>query len=68
MQTLTESMGKNHRRYWNGVECFLKWSPKRSVSNNKSWNEMFHFKIRTNATFYKKKKKINKKKIKKKKK
>ena len=45
MQTLNESVGKNHRRYWNRVDYFLKWNPKRSVSNNKNLNENLHFKI-----------------------
>ena len=40
--------GQNHRSYWNIVDCFLKWNPKRSISNNKFWNENFHFKIRKN--------------------
>ena len=26
--------GQNHRRYWNIVDCFLKWNPKRSISTN----------------------------------
>ena len=38
--------GQNHRRYWNIVDCFLKWNLKTSASNNKIWNENFHFKIR----------------------
>ena len=37
--------GQNHGWYWNIVGGFLKWNPKRSVSNNKFWNENFHFKI-----------------------
>ena len=47
--------GQNHRRYWNIVDCFWKWNPKRSVSNNKFWNENFHFKIcKKKAAFYSK--------------
>ena len=43
--------GQHHRRYWYIVDCFLKCNLKMSVSNNKFWNESFHFKIREKYYF-----------------
>ena len=43
--------GQNRRRYWNIIDYFLKWNPKRSVSNKKNEMKLFILKFAKKCYF-----------------